>query len=382
MKNAYYPHLFSKGKIGGCVIPNRVVLSPMDDTLGQASGEISPRAIEYYANKAKGGCGLVIVGYIAVVGPELGGIAMSGETQLRSLNDRHAMSILAERVHEYGGKLFCQLNHPGRKTTPEYNQGHSPVSATALPSQMVGKTAPCHELTIDEIHEIEEGFANGAEHAFKAGADGVEIHCGHHYLMCQFLNPVRNERTDEYGGSMENRCRIVVETIEKIRERVPASFPVTCRIHLFDGEGYEGENTVEDMIEIAKYLESKGVDGFNTTIGSVDRTGSPEMKAGWRNEYYKQFKAALNVPIYGPTRSRPLRRQSSSSPRACMTSRSSAASSQRTPNGRTRPRPDAARTSAPASAATTVSTASRRRTRRSAARSTRCWAARSTTSPR
>lgn len=300
MKNAYYPHLFSKGKIGGCVIPNRVVLSPMDDTLGQASGEISPRAIEYYANKAKGGCGLVIVGYIAVVGPELGGIAMSGETQLRSLNDRHAMSILAERVHEYGGKLFCQLNHPGRKTTPEYNQGHSPVSATALPSQMVGKTAPCHELTIDEIHEIEEGFANGAEHAFKAGADGVEIHCGHHYLMCQFLNPVRNERTDEYGGSMENRCRIVVETIEKIRERVPASFPVTCRIHLFDGEGYEGENTVEDMIEIAKYLESKGVDGFNTTIGSVDRTGSPEMKAGWRNEYYKQFKAALNVPIYGP----------------------------------------------------------------------------------
>ena len=69
MKNAYYPHLFSKGKIGGCVIPNRVVLSPMDDTLGQASGEISPRAIEYYANKAKGGCGLVIVGYIAVVGP-------------------------------------------------------------------------------------------------------------------------------------------------------------------------------------------------------------------------------------------------------------------------------------------------------------------------
>ena len=90
------------------------------------------------------------------------------------------------------------------------------------------------------------------------------------------------------------------EWIEKIRERVPASFPVTCRIHLFDGEGYEGENTVEDMIEIAKYLESKGVDGFNTTIGSVDRTGSPEMKAGWRNEYYKQFKAALNVPIYGP----------------------------------------------------------------------------------
>lgn len=153
---------------------------------------------------------------------------------------------------------------------------------------------------VDEIHLIEDGFARGAEHAFKAGCDGIEIHCGHHYLMNQFLNPVRNERTDEYGGSMENRCRIVVETVEKIRELVPATFPVTVRLPLFDGEGYEGENTLDDYIEIAKHLEAHGVDAFNTTIGSADRTGSPEMKAGWRNEYYKKFKAALHVPIYGP----------------------------------------------------------------------------------
>ena len=295
-----YEKLFSKGKINGCVLRNRVILSPMDDTLGTATGEISQRAIEYYAAKAKGGTGLIIVGYIAVVGSELGGIAMSGETHLITLNDRHAMSILAERVHEYGGKVFCQLNHPGRKTAPEYNEGHMPVSATAMPSKMVGKTAPCHELTVDEIHRIEDGFARGAEHAFKAGCDGIEIHCGHHYLMNQFLNPVRNERTDEYGGSMENRCRIVVETVEKIRELVPATFPVTVRLPLFDGEGYEGENTLDDYIEIAKHLEAHGVDAFNTTIGSADRTGSPEMKAGWRNEYYKKFKAALHVPIYGP----------------------------------------------------------------------------------
>lgn len=295
-----YEKLFSKGKIGGCVLRNRVILSPMDDTLGQASGELSQRAVEYYAAKAKGGCGLVIVGYIAVVGPELGGIAMSGETHLITLNDRHAMSILAERVHEYGGKIFCQLNHPGRKTTPEYNDGHSPVSATALPSQMAGKTAPCHELTAEEIQIIEDGFARGAEHAFKAGCDGVEIHCGHHYLMNQFLNPVRNERTDEYGGSMENRCRIVVETIGKMRELVPAGFPITVRLPLFDGEGYDGENTLDDYIEIARHLEASGVDAFNTTIGSADRTGSPEMRAGWRNEYYKKFRAALHVPIYGP----------------------------------------------------------------------------------
>lgn len=295
-----YDKIFSKGKINGCIIKNRVVLSPMDDALGQASGELSPRAIEYYANKARGGVGLVIVGYIAVVGPELGGIAMSGETHLRTLNDRHAMGILAERVHEYGAKLFCQLNHPGRKTSAKYNEGHTPVSSTAMPSKMMGKTSPCHELTKDEILQIEEGFANGAEHAYRAGADGVELHCGHHYLFSQFINPVRNERTDEYGGSMENRCRIVVETVQKIRERVPKNYPVTARIHLFDGEGYEGENTVEDMIEVAKYLEANGIDGFNCSIGSIDRISAPEMKTGWRSPYFKQFKQALKVPVYGP----------------------------------------------------------------------------------
>ncbi len=295
-----YERVFSRGRINGCELKNRVILSPMDDTLGQASGELSPRAVEYYTAKAKGGCGLVIVGYIAVVGPELGGIAMSGETHLRSLNDRHAMAILAERVHEYGSKLFCQLNHPGRKTAPEYNEGHSPVSATALPSKLAGKTAPCHELSVEEIHSIEEGFASGAEHAFAAGADGVEIHCGHYYLMNQFISPVRNERSDEYGGSLENRCRIIVETVQKIRERVPASFPVTCRIHLFDGEGIEGESTVEDMLAVAKHLEANGVDALNFSIGSVDRTGAPEMKAGWRNKYYKRFKRELKIPIYGP----------------------------------------------------------------------------------
>ena len=89
-----YEKVFSRGRIGGCITRNRVILSPMDDCLGQASGEVSQRGIEYYAAKAKGGSGLVIVGYVGVIGPELGGVAMSGQTFLKSLDDRHAMSIL------------------------------------------------------------------------------------------------------------------------------------------------------------------------------------------------------------------------------------------------------------------------------------------------
>ena len=154
-----YEKLFTRGKIGGVEIRNRVILAPMEETLGQASGEITPRAIEYYANKAKGGCGLIIAGYIAAMGSELCGLGKSGQIQLCDLNHRRAMSILAERVHEYGGKLFCQIHHPGRRGSSDYNDGNQIVSCTAMPSKMHGKTEPAHELTINEIHQIEDAFA-------------------------------------------------------------------------------------------------------------------------------------------------------------------------------------------------------------------------------
>lgn len=296
-----YEKIFTKGRIGGCTIRNRVVLAPMDDCLGQASGEVTQRGIEYYAAKAKGGCGLVIVGYIGVIGPEMGGVAMSGQTFLKTLDDRHAMNALTDKVHEYGGKVFIQLNHPGRKTTPAFNSGHTPVSSSALPPALEKRGfSSCHELTVEEIHTLEDAFANAAEHAYCAGADGVELHAAHYYLLHQFLSPSRNARTDEYGGSMENRCRFVVEIMERIRRKVPSTFAVTLRMHLFDGEGMEGELTIEDMLEMTQYLEGKGVDGFHFSIGVEERTGAPDMPCGWRNEYYKQFKKVLHVPIYGP----------------------------------------------------------------------------------
>lgn len=299
-----YERIFTPGKIGGVEIKNRVVLSPMEETLGQASGEITSRAIEYYTSKAKGGAGLIIAGYISVMDSRLSGIGKSGQIHLWNLNDRRAMSVLAERVHEHGAKLFCQLHHPGRRGSSKYNDGNMIVSATAMPSKMHGRTELAHELTVDEIHEIEDAFADAAEHAFWAGADGVELHVGHFYLLHQFICPIRNERTDEYGGSMENRCRIVTEIVDKIRERTPDNFAVTLRIHLFDDDGYEGELSIEDMLAITKYFESKGVDAFNFSVGSAIRTGSPEIKTGWRSEYLKRFHEALNVPIYGNNETR------------------------------------------------------------------------------
>ena len=296
-----YKKIFEEGKIGGVTLRNRIILSPMDDDLSGATGEISDRAIEYYAAKARGGTGLITVGYVGVCGPELGGVAKPGQCFLRNLHDRRAFSVLADRVHEYGGKVFVQLNHPGRKSKPIFNDGYTPLSATALPSQLAKKGFDaCRELTVEQIHTLEDCFANAAEHAYIAGIDGVEIHCAHWFLMHQFISPVRNERTDEYGGSMENRCRIVVETIQKIRSKTPKGFPVTIRLHILDDEDMEGDLTIDDYIEIAKYFEANGVDAIHFSIGTEDRTGAPDMKAGWRDEYFKRYKEALSIPIYGP----------------------------------------------------------------------------------
>lgn len=296
-----YEKVFSKGKINGCVLRNRVIMSPMDDCLGQASGEMTARGVEYYASKAKGGTGLVIVGFVGVIGPEYGGVSMSGQTFLCNLDDRHAMNILADRVHEFGGKVFVQLNHPGRKSSPKFNKGHVPMSASAMTPQLEARGfAPCREMTKDDIALIEDAFANAAEHAYYAGCDGVELHCAHWFMFHQFISPTRNCRTDEYGGSLENRCRIVTETISKIRAKVPASFPVTVRVHLFDNEGMEGEPDLEEWVRVTKHLEASGVDAFHFSVGVEERTGAPDMPFGWRNEYLKRFKSELHVPIYGP----------------------------------------------------------------------------------
>lgn len=296
-----YEKVFSKGKINGCVLRNRVIMSPMDDCLGQASGEMTARGVEYYASKAKGGTGLVIVGFVGVIGPEYGGVSMSGQTFLCNLDDRHTMNILADRVHEFGGKVFVQLNHPGRKSSPKFNKGHVPMSASAMTPQLEARGfAPCREMTKDDIALIEDAFANAAEHAYYAGCDGVELHCAHWFMFHQFISPTRNCRTDEYGGSLENRCRIVTETIAKIRAKVPASFPVTVRVHLFDNEGMEGEPDLEEWVRVTKHLEASGVDAFHFSVGVEERTGAPDMPFGWRNEYLKRFKSELHVPIYGP----------------------------------------------------------------------------------
>lgn len=296
-----YDRIFSRGKINGLEMKNKIIMAPMDESLGDNSGNVSERCIEYFCARAKGGTGTLVTSYVAVCPPELGGIAMPGQIRLLNIGNELSLTHFAERVHSYGAKLFVQLHHPGRKTTAEYNDGYQPVSCSALTPSMPAGTPSVRQLTVAQIKEIVDCFARGAQYVKWSGADGIQIHCAHGYLLNQFISPAKNARTDEYGGSRENRCRIVIEIVQAIRKVVGPKFPVTVRLNAFEGEGLKGEPDADEMRLVGKLLSENGIDGIHLTMTSIDRVGTPDLRAGWRNDIYAYFKEAVNtIPVYGP----------------------------------------------------------------------------------
>ncbi len=298
-----YEKLFSKVNIGGITLKNRIVMSPMFEGLGQSGGDVSKRAIEYYAARAAGGVGLIINGFTVVCPDELAGTACASQAKLLTLENLNSFRYFAERIHEYDTKLFIQLHHPGRSVyAPDrLNGGRQPVSSTALPASMKNDptAAPAHELTIDEIKKIEKCFAEAAKAAWMAGADGVEVHCAHGYLYSQFITPSKNDRTDAYGGSLENNCRIVTETLDLIRTMVPKRFPISCRINGIEADFRPGGEAfdMEYMRGVAKLLEAHGADVINVSMGGLDCICSAEVKAGSRDAIIKNIKDAVQIPV-------------------------------------------------------------------------------------
>lgn len=298
-----YEKLFEKVNIGGITLKNRIAMSAMHDGLGGTGGDASRRAVEYYAARAKGGVGLIINGFTVVCPDELVGTACAGQTHLVTPDNRNAILYFAERIHEYDTKLFIQLHHPGRSVyfPDQLNGGRTPVSCTAMPRSMAKDPLahPARELSVAEIRKIEKCFADAAFGAWQAGVDGVEVHCAHGYLFSQFINPSKNDRRDDYGGSLENNVRIVTETLDQIRERVPRSFPVSCRINGIEGGFMPGDNErdMAYMKEVAKLLEAHGADVINVSIGGLDCITSAEVRAGSRDAIIKNIKDAVSVPV-------------------------------------------------------------------------------------
>jgi 2,4-dienoyl-CoA reductase-like NADH-dependent reductase (Old Yellow Enzyme family)/thioredoxin reductase len=288
-----YPNILSSFKVKNMTIKNRIVMPPMGTNYASQNGEINSDHIKYYEQRAKGEAGLIIVENATVDFP----IGSNGTTQLRIDHDSFmpALYKLTERLHKYGTCVAMQINHSGASAVPERIGGQTPVSASNIPSKTGG--AVPRPLEKEEILAIVEKYGKAAKRVQTAGFDAVEIHAGHSYLVCQFLSPVYNKRTDEFGGSIENRTRFARMVIDSVRAAVGPMFPIFLRISA--DELLKGGNTLEDTLKILEYLNDE-VDVFNVSAAlndslqfQIDKMDLPE---GWRSYMSKAVRDKFNKP--------------------------------------------------------------------------------------
>ena len=291
MKNDY-PHIFSPLTVKNMTIKNRIVMMPMGTNYGEQNGEMSLLHINYYEQRAKGGTGLIIVENASIDSPQ----GSNGTTQLRIDHDNYLPRLFkfCETIHRYGTKLAIQINHAGASAVSS-RINMQPVSASDVPSKEGGEIP--RPLSKDEILHIVKKYGEAAKRAQTAGFDAVEIHAGHSYLISQFLSPITNKRTDEFGGSVENRTRFCRMVIDEVRKQVGPFFPIMLRLSA--DELMEGGNTLEDTLEYLDYLQEE-VDIFDVSCGlngsiqyQIDANYLPD---GWRSYMAKAVKEKFNKP--------------------------------------------------------------------------------------
>ena len=291
MKNDY-PHIFSPLTVKNMTIKNRIVMMPMGTNYGEQNGEMSFLHINYYEQRAKGGTGLIIVENASIDSPQ----GSNGTTQLRIDHDNYLPRLFkfCENIHRYGTKIAIQINHAGASAVSS-RINMQPVSASDVPSKEGGEIP--RPLSKDEILHIVKKYGEAAKRAQTAGFDAVEIHAGHSYLISQFLSPITNKRTDEFGGSVENRTRFCRMVIDEVRKQVGPFFPIMLRLSA--DELMEGGNTLEDTLEYLDYLQEE-VDIFDVSCGlngsiqyQIDANYLPD---GWRSYMAKAVKEKFNKP--------------------------------------------------------------------------------------
>lgn len=251
--------LFEPYTVKSMTVKNRIVMTPIGTNFAEHTGEVNEKIIKYYKQRAKGGAGLIVIEGASVYSPQ----GASGSYQLRIDHDTYIPGLyrLCETIHEYGSKISILLNHAGASANGTLTN-IQPVSASDIPSKAGGDIP--RPLTKDEILIIVDKFAQAAKRAVTAGFDAVEIQAGHGYLLNQFLSPLTNDRTDEFGGSKENRARFLTMVLKAVHETVGENIPIFLNISA--DELAEGGNTLEDMLEIVDYFKDY-VDVFCVSAG-------------------------------------------------------------------------------------------------------------------
>lgn len=331
-----YERLFTPIKIGNVEIKNRICMAPMLMGFGQIDGQATEQLMDYYEERAKGGTGLIVT-EITRINDRTGGSAfkqlgMSHDYQIEKMRE------LASRIHRHGSKIFVQLHHPGRqnmsllvgtlpmsilgeKVVPHFEDmlykvvpagkilmKHHIVPRVVSPSKCENayfSDGNNRALRKSEIKGLIRDFVDGAVRVKKSGCDGVMLHASHGYLIQQFLSHHTNRRTDEYGGSLENRMRFLLEIIEGIRNQCGKDFPIIVRLTVDECYGYIGKPgrgyALNDGVRMAKILEQAGVDAIDVSSGGYDTFNywlePTSFECGWRKHMAAAVKNAVSIPV-------------------------------------------------------------------------------------
>ena len=290
-----YELLSAPGQIGGLTIPNRVVMTAASACLSEPDGRMTEAMLAYYERRAKGGVGLIVTEMVCV--EEQHGVLFSRELSAAREENIPEFQKLADRIHPYGTKIFAQLFHPGSNGDPKLN----PDGLISVEEGVGQKRGKARQATREEIYQVAEDFGKAALRVKQGGFDGVEIHGAHHYLVHLFLSPETNHRTDEFGGSLENRARIWKLILEAVRRTCGPDFPVMVRISLEEYIGKEGYHA-DTGIRYCQILEKWGADAINVSASgtrsklsqSVEPINFPQ---GWRKHLAKAVKKSVGIPV-------------------------------------------------------------------------------------
>lgn len=272
--------IFEEIRLGSLTLKNRLVRSATWEGMATEDGHMTEPLFKVYENLAKGGVGLIITGYSYILAEEHPNPNMMGIYDDAFVDEYKPLTSM---IHGHDCKVVMQIVYGG-SCTPLPAQGRIIWSPSGVTDLGTGVTPS--EMTQANIHTVIQAFGDAAVRAKAAGFDGVQFHGAHGYLLSQFMTPYYNRRTDEYGGSLENRARIILEVYDEVRRRVGEDYPVMIKIN---GEDYiDGGTTLADSMQLAKMLDEKGIDAIEVSGGVASagkkipprpKINSPEKEA-------------------------------------------------------------------------------------------------------
>jgi 2,4-dienoyl-CoA reductase (NADPH2) len=316
-----FSRLMSPGRIADLELKNRILLAAMGSNFAEPDGTCGERIQAYYEERARGGAGLLIMETATVAWPA--GSTMPNMVGFSEERFLPGLQELATRVHRHGAKIAAQLNHGGKVAQEDVaagrpilvpsipSRGSSDMFALLTPEEIAnfvkaagpdGKGPRYHEMTQADIDEVVGQFAAAAGIARQAGFDGIEIHAGHGYVLSSFLSPAVNKRSDAYGGSRENRARMLCEVIAAVRSEVGPGFPILVRL---DAKEFRVDGGIEpeDAVVTAQLAERAGADALdvsaygNVAIGIAFTEAPLVHQPGGFLEFARAVKQAVSIPV-------------------------------------------------------------------------------------